>query len=184
MVLSAQFDHPILSVLLHLHRTPGCLLQVRALFRMTWWAAPSCKDKSGLQENAWSREGSSSQFDKQVGVSWRKCQGRRMEPGLWRFSFPALSPQSEALVQPQRTLGVCQIQLGLPGTLYLAYYHLWAVEPQQAPAPCPPVRERPLPPRTCLWQPRSDHACSCRLGRSLLGYLPRYSDTHKIVTAI
>lgn len=38
------------------------------------------------------------------------------------------------------------------------------MEPQPAPAPCPPVRERPLPPRICLWQLRSDHACSCRLG--------------------
>lgn len=117
LVLPAQVDYPIPTVLLHLHPIPRRLLRVRALFGRTRWAAPSFQDKSGLQENAWRWEGSGVPSDKRAGPARRNFQGRGMEPRLCRFSCLASSPRFEALARPQKALGLPQIQLGLPGMI-------------------------------------------------------------------
>lgn len=46
-----------------------------------------------------------------------------MEPGHGRFGSPDACPGSESLGRCQKTLGLPQVQLGLPGTLWELTYH-------------------------------------------------------------
>lgn len=130
LVLPPHVDYPIPTVLLHLHPIPRRLLRVRA-----------------CQENAWSWEGSGFQSDKRDGPARRNFQGRGMEPRLWRFSCLASSPRFEALARPQKTLGLPQIQLGLPGMILVPACHprvvgspssILLLVPQSESAPCRP----------------------------------------------
>ena len=66
---------------------------------------------------------------------------------LGAFSSPDAYPRSESLARSQKTLGLPQIQLGLPGMIWeLGVIILGLWEPPQPPVSRPRIQVRPLPP--------------------------------------